>query len=141
MNIPSWQWITIILFTIFFLYLAAGSDDVENDLRVVQKQKVKVMSTAEKLASLEIGHNSPPKDLVNKFDLLLNETASKCPENSKEEIGNFAFKIHEIIQEKGKNISFYDSLQGINGSIPKDAAGIVSCTEIGSAFITLYLSQ
>jgi len=100
-----------------------------------------VQTDAFKLAALEIGHNSPSDSLVNTFNNLINTLEKKCPNEGKKEIANYIYKTKEMIGEKGISITFLEAGNAINGSMPEEAIGVVSCAEAASAIVVLTTNQ
>jgi len=95
-------------------------------------------SDAFKLASLEIGHNNPNQNLVSNFDSLLKQLAQKCTSETENQIADYIYKTQTMIEDKGGNITLLEAATSINGSIPDEAVGVVTCAEIAAAFVTLY---
>lgn len=106
-----------------------------------KSSQTETTSNAFKLASLEIGHNNPPKSLVNTFDSLLKKLTKKCSEEDETQIANYIFKTKKMVNEKGGTITLLQAGNGIDKSIPEEATDVVSCAEVAAAFVVLLTSQ
>jgi len=104
----------------------------------IQKETV---STAFKLASIEVGHTSPPSVLVEQFENLLNKLTRKCSENNEERIADYIVNGKEMIEEKGGKTTLLEFAKAMNESIPEDMAGVVSCAEVAAALVVLMTAK
>lgn len=100
-------------------------------------QKSPEISSAFKLASLEIGHNSPPQYLVDKFENILKSLNKKCPNETEDQIAEYVFKGKKMINDKGIAISFEEVLDGMDDSFPEYLSGSMKCSEVASMFVVL----
>jgi len=139
-----WFWV-IVFFLIIIIF--SLNNDVQKENGNIQNnqsqtnQQTENYSNAFKLASVEIGYNNPPEELISKFDNLLKDLIRKCSEKDENQIANYIYKTKTMIEEKGIEITFLQAGNGINGSIPEEAAGVMSCAEVASLFVVLTTSQ
>jgi len=132
--------VLVIIFGIIGLISLSGNDSSNSSTpssTPAPASQVEEASNAFKLASLEIGHNNPPQSLIDVFDNYLSELATKCPSETKTQIAGYIFKTQEMINERGGDITLKGAAEGINGSLPDEASGTVSCAEVAAAFVTL----
>ncbi len=105
------------------------------------KSSSKIETPAFKLALLESGNNNPPQSLINDFDNLLNKLSIKCPTENIEAIAGYIFIAREKIQEGLGPFTLLETGNGINNSIPEEAIGISTCSEVIAMFTALMLSK
>ena len=115
---------------------------IESQKEVQEKSQVETTSNAFKLASLEIGHNNPPKSLIKAFDDLLGKLKKKCPQDNEVKIANYIFKGQKWVKEEGGGtVKLLDFGNALNESIPEEMAGVVNCAEISAALVVLITTE
>lgn len=92
-------------------------------------------SWGEKLGAID---GASPSQWPN-YERRLVQAAERCRE-PQERVADYVVFSQNYLDERGKTISLLDIMtQGILGSVPVGAAGTVSCREVLSLWITLYL--
>jgi len=137
---------TGVLFVIIIIFIVISVGDDSTSQPKTQKQSIeqaKVINegSAFKLASLEIGNGNPPKELIGNFQTLLNKLGSKCPNENEKQIAGYIFVGQQKIKEGLGPITLLEVGKGIDRSIPKEMAGVVTCAEIAAAFVTLTVNK
>lgn len=136
----KWLWVIggFILFIILISVIGGGGEKRETGPETISKSsQVADVSSAFKLASLEIEHNNPSSSLGDTFDSLLKELITKCPKEDETQIANYIFKTKKMIEEKGGTVTLLQAGNGINESIPEEAIGTISCAEVAVALVVL----
>ena len=92
-----------------------------------------------KLATLYWG-SDPPASTVRQFDDLLRSLLRKCPDLPESRIGDVIYIVWKNLREAGSQVTLLQAAQGIDGSIPEQAAGLLDCMEVAAAWATLVLN-
>ena len=137
----------IIGIVIFLIIVAAGggcgspsgssTSSSSSASAISSQQTAEQASSAFKLASLEVGYNSPSSTLVNSFDQILTSLKRKCPTEDEEKIAGYIFTGKQLIEKQGQSVTLMQVAKGIDESLPDDLVGAMTCAEVSAAFVTL----
>ena len=137
----GWKKIAIIAVVIGVFYLLGSGGDPStpptSTSSKYDQQTAEQASGAFKLASLEVGYNSPPQSLVSSFDQILTSLKGKCPKEDEDKIAGYIFTGKRLIEKQGQSITLMQVAKGIDQSLPDDLVGMMSCAEVSAAFVTL----
>jgi len=137
----------IFLFFIFLFAIIMGSsssnssDKTEKTSYQNQSNQEQSKTIAFMLASLEVGHNNPSSSLVNEFDTVLDKLEIKCPDDTRSKLGDYIYIVQTNLKKYNKSLTLLQIANGINESIPEESIGIVSCAEVGAAFVALMVQD
>ena len=126
--------IIVVAYAIISAIISGGSSTKTLTMPPVSQEE---MSTAFKLASIEIGHTNPSSVLAEEFESLLGELTRKCLEKSEEKIADYIVRGKEMTEEKGGKTTLLEFGKAMDKSIPEDMAGVVNCAEIAAAIVVL----
>lgn len=139
----TWGCLILIFIVIVIIWVIAssGTDTETAPSKSTPTTQTENASNSFKLASLEVGHNDPTQSLIDIFDSYLDSLEIKCPDEDETQIANYIFNTQEMINEKGGSMTLQEAAEGIDGSIPEDASGMISCAEVATAFVILVTDQ
>lgn len=98
------------------------------------------LSTATKLAALEVGHAAPPSQTVNLFDRLLGSLEQKCTQRRDSHAGQpglsdfVAFAVRDL-RERGKRIGYLEFTKSLDSSIPANSGVRIDCAEVATLLL------
>lgn len=137
-KLPLFAFIFLTPFVVILLVILAYTEGrKENPGLALKAEDSTGQRSAFMLASLEFETVHPSDDQVLLFQGILDSLVRKCTETSELEIANIVYKTKSMIDDRGGVISYADAGLAIDGSIPDEAAGVMSCADIAAALVTL----